>query len=570
MKKNLFYYLFAVVCSVCVFTACSDDDEDTTWQLIPEITNENVTLTLNEKASVGATAELNIMNGESGELTLLNAIYGYPSVKVNVALQKKDATSYDFSGTANLDAAREALSNSALKVTVNGTVDTAGKMTVDVATSGWAAANGVYANDSLSITFDGKAHDHGAQHAVTLKATEEGVATLVFRKINNVALDVEANVALVDGKIEGSVEPLVGYNIAITGVVADSKLTLDLVSSGYGTIKGSYSAASNKITFNGKELTSGSVGIEALEDSKANVTLGGMLSGSRSAVIENVAIEQEEGKEIYSLNGALTNDDYKVTFVGTVGEDGVMTASVTYEAVGAIVGKWNLQKQQNPDGAGFVASTIFNFATTGGTVTFPEEIVNMIPEDMKPMFPTQMPDAQLQATIKGLLATYAVCLQSVEFTKEGKMVATYIDLPKDTNGDGKIDQNDGNDMAPKSFDMLKYYTKEGQLFLTVSLEDLLGMMSMADQSTRAWDGSTILTEGIPFNCNVQSNQLSLSLATDVTIGTVTFANSMLPLIGTIMPDLAETLKPIQTILGAIVNQVFPEVTTLEAGLVFEK
>lgn len=27
MKKNLFYYLFAVVCSVCVFTACSDDDE---------------------------------------------------------------------------------------------------------------------------------------------------------------------------------------------------------------------------------------------------------------------------------------------------------------------------------------------------------------------------------------------------------------------------------------------------------------------------------------------------------------------------------------------------------------
>lgn len=25
MKKNLFYYLFAVICSVSLFTSCSDD-----------------------------------------------------------------------------------------------------------------------------------------------------------------------------------------------------------------------------------------------------------------------------------------------------------------------------------------------------------------------------------------------------------------------------------------------------------------------------------------------------------------------------------------------------------------
>ena len=28
MKKNIFYYLFAVICTVCLFTACSDDDDD--------------------------------------------------------------------------------------------------------------------------------------------------------------------------------------------------------------------------------------------------------------------------------------------------------------------------------------------------------------------------------------------------------------------------------------------------------------------------------------------------------------------------------------------------------------
>lgn len=28
MKKSVIYYLFAVVCTVCLFTACSDDDDD--------------------------------------------------------------------------------------------------------------------------------------------------------------------------------------------------------------------------------------------------------------------------------------------------------------------------------------------------------------------------------------------------------------------------------------------------------------------------------------------------------------------------------------------------------------
>ena len=34
MKKNLFY-LFALICSMSLFTACSDDDDDT-WQQIPQ------------------------------------------------------------------------------------------------------------------------------------------------------------------------------------------------------------------------------------------------------------------------------------------------------------------------------------------------------------------------------------------------------------------------------------------------------------------------------------------------------------------------------------------------------
>ena len=34
MKKSVFYYLFAVICTVCLFTACSDDDDDDNKVLI--------------------------------------------------------------------------------------------------------------------------------------------------------------------------------------------------------------------------------------------------------------------------------------------------------------------------------------------------------------------------------------------------------------------------------------------------------------------------------------------------------------------------------------------------------
>lgn len=38
MKKNLFYYLFAVICSVTLFTSCSDDDDEKMVNLVPQTT----------------------------------------------------------------------------------------------------------------------------------------------------------------------------------------------------------------------------------------------------------------------------------------------------------------------------------------------------------------------------------------------------------------------------------------------------------------------------------------------------------------------------------------------------
>lgn len=566
MKKNLFYYLFAVICSVALFTSCSDDDEDTTWQQIPEITNDNVTLKLNNTTLVGATATLDIINGENAKVTLINAIYGHASVPVNVIMEKKNDTSYNFSGTTDLEAARMEVSNSPLKITVSGTVDTTGKMTIDVATSGWAAVSGVYANDSLAITFDGKSHNNGSDYAVTLIAKENGsAATLVFKKIINVALNVEADVTLDNGKISGTVEPKLGYIITINGSVDNNgKLTLNLVSSGYGTIDASYSAKGNAITYNGKELTSGSVSIKVLSEKAAQVTLNGMLVGSRTAVIEEAVITKEEGKEVYALSGEMKNNDYTVVFKGTVGEDRKLTAEVTYKVIGDIVGKWNLMKTSEN-----MAAPIFKFATNKGSVTLPESLLAIIPDDMKPMFPATMKDAQLTQVIQYLLANYAVYLQSIEFAENGRVIATYIDMPKDVNGDGKIDAQDAVDTTPKTFALLQYYMKDGQLYLAFDLSELMSMMPTYE--SRGWDPSGILTESIPVNYQIAGNTLSVYLVTDVVVGLAGFANEMLPIIGMMLPEeMKPQFKVIETIFSAIVEGIIPEVKELEVGLMFTK
>lgn len=565
MKKNVFYYLFAVICSVTLFASCSDDDEDTTWQQIPEITSDNVTLKLNNQALSGATASLDIINAESAKVTLKNAVYGHPTVNVDVTMVKYDETSYQFSGEADLEAARTSLVAVPLKVAVKGMVATSGKMTVDVTTSGWASVSGVYANDSLALTLDGNAHGNSDEYAVTLIAKEDGKAALTFKKIVNVGLNVEADVELVDGTISGTMEPMLGYTIAVSGTVKDGRLALDMVSSGYGTLKGSYSATKNQINFNGKDLTSGAVAIDITAEYVAQVTLGGMLVGSRSAVLENVAITQEEGKEVYHLNGKAENNDYVVTFEGTVDENRSLTAKATYTVVGDIVGKWNIMK--TPEG---MAAPIFNFATTKGSVTFPESLLNIIPENMKPMFPATMPDAQLVQLMQGLLGTYAVYLQSVEFTPQGRLIATYVDMPKDTNGDGKIDAQDTNDMTPKTFALLQYYMKEGELYLAVDLMDLLSLMPSA-ASARAWEPGNVLTEGFPVAYQVNGNVLSVSVKTNVIVGLAGVANGLLPMIGMMLPDdMKPVFETVGVILGGIVEGVLPDVKQLEVGLNFTK
>lgn len=568
MKKNLFYYLFAVICSVTLFTACSDDDEDTTWQQIPEITKDNVTLKLNNTTPANATADFKFINGENGELTLNNAIYGHNLVTVNVSLQKKDDTSYNFFGTAELEAARMTnISDGALKVAVSGTIDTSGKMTVEVTTSGWAAASGVYANDSLSMTLNGG--PHSSTFAVTLIAKEENKATLVFDKIVNVVAGFEMDVTLENGKIEGSKEKEAGYLISVSGTLANGKLTLAVTTSGWGTISKSYDGnGSNKLVYHADEdkkwPDGASIRIKMTSENKADITFNNLLSGSRTGELKGVDVTSKDG--VYTFKGGKTNAyGYDLVFDGTL-VAGALTATVTYKTNSTLVGTW-VPKMENG-----LVQIGGQFKTNTGSVAFPKEIIAMLPEELKPMFSETMPDEALLQVLQGLLGKYGSFLKSMTFTEGGRLIATYVEMPKDVNGDGIIDEKDMANVEEKSFSLLQYYpdpfSPGSKFYLTVNLMDLMGMIPQS--SPRAWDPGSILTEGVPLSYIASENTASIAITDEVlNAKTVEMVNGMLQMFGPMIPGFAEQQEMINAVMGALTS-ILGDVSELNIMMGLEK
>ena len=160
MKKNLFY-LFALICSMSLFTACSDDDDDT-WQQIPqtELSGDKADLTVNGVKSTSGSVQMSVKNESEGILTLKNVIPGYENVPVNVELQKQSGDSFIFAGTAKLNTApaitKEAASVPAIMtVEVSGIVYLDGSIKVDMKASGLGLYVGTYNGEKLALKYGG-------------------------------------------------------------------------------------------------------------------------------------------------------------------------------------------------------------------------------------------------------------------------------------------------------------------------------------------------------------------------------------------------------------------------------
>lgn len=548
MKKNLFF-LFALICSTSLFTACSDDDEDMGWKEIPtEIPAENVKLDINGSTPAGASASLKIESGETGILTLTNAVYGHASIPVNVVLAKIEEGSYDFTGTANIDGTTKAAAATDLGLTVNvkGNVTKAGKLTVNVTTAGWGTISGIYSGDSLKMTHNG-AEDNNFPVKVT--ATSETKATLVFDKIINVVNDFTVEVTIAkDGegyKLSGTAEKEPGYNVNVAGTIIKNVLTVDVTTTGYATFSGSYSGKKNALTYNGAKNESGSIGLKLTSETAATISVSSMIPGSTVKIADG-KVSKAADSETYTISGSAKTAGYEISFEGTITPDKKMTGAVNYKILSPIVGKWGPKIGQQG------AESIFNFASKTGTVTFPKEVIDMLPENLKPFFAEKMPDAQLVQTVKGLLGQFVPYLQYIEFTEGGDVNIAYTEM-------GKTD-------VQVLAGWVNYYVKDNQAYLVINLEKLMGMSTMS-KGTKAWDPGTFLTEGIPFDFTAANGNLNIWINHEVLSGLLPIINGFLPFIGSMLPP--EQAGMITTIFSTV-NSIVTESTQFEAGLVMTK
>ena len=141
MKKNLFY-VFALICSMSLFTACSDDEEPN-WKKLPtqEISTENLTLTTNSQGTLDASVKLTMSDAQNGVLTLNNAIRGLNEVEINVTVEEQNDGAFKFQGVKVVETKTRAISDlvSSTTVKVAGTITLEGKAEVAVTTE--AAGN---------------------------------------------------------------------------------------------------------------------------------------------------------------------------------------------------------------------------------------------------------------------------------------------------------------------------------------------------------------------------------------------------------------------------------------------
>ena len=152
MKKNLFYYLFAVICSVTLFASCSDDDDDD----VKGLTIDNVVGTFTGDLKVlqqpipntsitvikvdANTVKVELKDFKFGELVI-----GDITADCKATLDK-EGDDFDLNGQTTLTVA--ALGNIELPITIEGELD-AKELDIDINITNVPVLN------TLKVEFEG-------------------------------------------------------------------------------------------------------------------------------------------------------------------------------------------------------------------------------------------------------------------------------------------------------------------------------------------------------------------------------------------------------------------------------
>ncbi len=157
MSKKLLY-LFALICSISLFTACSDDDEDNSWQQLPqgELTADKVSMKLNGETATG-TVEFKALGLETAQVIIKNVIDGYSTITVDAVMEKQADGSFKLNGKQELTTkpVTKQASTPTPMLTVNkdGSITTDGLLTININASGAGLYIGTYSGETLVLKY---------------------------------------------------------------------------------------------------------------------------------------------------------------------------------------------------------------------------------------------------------------------------------------------------------------------------------------------------------------------------------------------------------------------------------
>lgn len=208
MKKNLFYYVFAVICAGCLFTACSDDD-DPSYPIEEEIAGTykgTLDITLNDVV-IGSEMPKNITisKASNSSINLELKDFNFNGVNLGTILisncpLSQNASTYSFTGFQNLKL--EGIGECDITVKNSTIVDDKAVINLDI--------DAKALNENVKVVYKG----------TRLKGSESSEA-----KITSFIFD--RNVAAVDSLVIGT--PVIDEAAkTITFMVADTAGTEDL------------------------------------------------------------------------------------------------------------------------------------------------------------------------------------------------------------------------------------------------------------------------------------------------------------------------------------------------------
>lgn len=232
MKKNLFY-LFALICSMSLFTACSDDEEP--WKKIPQneisVNDGSATLKINGETSTSGSVQMTVRSESMAALALKNVIPGYSDLSVDVELEKQADNSFMFAGATNVNTAptTRLVSNdpALLTVEVDGTITLDGKVNLNVTASGSGLFVGTYADAQLALKYSdsdltGKTVYYTITSAVPVLTMVNVIPGEKTTAISGVYLDK-------NGAFSGELTTTTGATVVYSGsITAASGMTLKI------------------------------------------------------------------------------------------------------------------------------------------------------------------------------------------------------------------------------------------------------------------------------------------------------------------------------------------------------